>query len=120
MVSYNIDSPTYSTKAIAWEKYYDWPEEKDIPSLSIVSSRQDNRIYAIIVNRNIEQDINVKIVVNGIGVVENVKLSILTGNSLDSTQVEMIERSQTIESNSLDLVLKRHSVVAIEFSPALP
>ncbi|VAX11623.1 hypothetical protein MNBD_GAMMA26-21 [hydrothermal vent metagenome] len=119
MVSYSINSPTYSTKAIAWENYYNWPAEIDIPSLSMVSSRLGDKFYVIIVNKNIALDINTNIVFNGVSIGGNVMLSILSGDSPNSTQVDMIERSQTVEGNSLDLVVKRHSVVAIEFTPAL-
>ncbi|HHI93142.1 MAG TPA: hypothetical protein ENK04_06435 [Gammaproteobacteria bacterium] len=116
LVNYEVDSPKYNTSKITWERYFDWPAENDIPSLSMVASRQGEKIYAIIVNRNINEDIKTRIHLKGEGDGKFAKLFILSGDALNSTRVEVTEKNLTIDKKFLDIVFQRHSVTAIEIT----
>jgi len=116
LTGYNIDSPKYSTKKIKWDRYYDWPAEIDIPSLSMVSSRQDKTIYTIIVNRNIDKDIKTRIRLKGKTNGESARMFVLSGDSPNATQVHIIEKNLSVNGQLFDVVLSRHSVTAIEIT----
>jgi len=117
LVGYSIDSPEYSTKKIKWERYFDWPAETNIPSLSMVASKQGEKIYAIIVNRNIRKDIKTRIILKGESSGGNARLFVLSGDSPDSTQVNIVEKDLDIDGKSISVVFSRHSVTAIEITP---
>ncbi len=117
LVNYTVNSPKYDTPAIKWERYYDWPAETGIPSLSMVASRSEEKIYAIVVNRNIDSDIRSLVEIDGVSSGWTARLFTLSGDAPDTTQVEFVERTQLVKDKSLELIFKKHSVTAIEFTP---
>jgi len=118
LTGYSIDSPGFSTNEIKWERYFNWPAEADIPSLSMVASRQGEKVYAIIVNRNIDKDIKTRIELEGAEKGWSARLFILSGSSLGSTQVEIVEKDLAVNNRLLNVVFNRHSVTAIEINLA--
>jgi alpha-L-arabinofuranosidase len=114
-----VTSPGFDVKPISWFEYYDWPEELNVPSLKVLSSRKVDKLYIMVVNRNLDSDIIANININNFNPGLGAMSYTIIGPSIDSTNednsdnVRMVSNSIDIPSGSFKHVFSKHSVSLI-------
>ncbi len=113
-------SPTFETTALSCKDYYNWPAEQDIPGLKVIASTEGNKVYLMVINRDLGYDIKANILLDKQSI-SNAKVYILNGPSINATNIsdpENVNIKTTIIENasaSFDYIFEKHSVTVIEY-----
>lgn len=119
IVETNTESSTFETKTIEWERYFNWPAEKNIPSIQAIASVKDNKLYLMVINRELKKEIEINIKINNFVPIRHAKVYSLDGPSIDSTNEKSKDnvhiKESTIDYTAISFTysFKKHSVTVI-------
>jgi alpha-N-arabinofuranosidase len=122
VINTDITSPTYDTKPVKWVSFLDWPYESNIPVLNAIGSTEGDKLFLMVINRDIERDIKASVNINGFEPESIAKVYTLSGPSMNASNeenpynVKIFKSSIEDASTSFDHTFKKHSVTVIKFS----
>lgn len=111
-----VTSPSFDVKPISWFEYYDWPEELNVPSLKVLSSRNVDKLYIMVANKDLDNDIIANININNFNHGFRMMSYTIIGPSIDATNednpdnVRIVSDSIDITSGPFEQVFSKHSV----------
>ncbi len=117
IVESQIESPKYHIDQYITQNFV-WPAE-DVPSVVVMATKKDNKLYIMLLNRETNRDIKVEIALENFAPKGNAKIFTLTALEMNSNNENnhnnvVIQESSTEVSIPVKILLKKHSLVAIE------
>ncbi len=113
LIETNVQTSSYS---------YQWDESIEVPYLSVVTSKNNdgNKLYLMVINKNLNTDINTMINVNDFSVKNSAKVYTINAQSIESTNenqenIKIIEQEISV-ANSFIYNFPAHSITLIEFN----
>ncbi len=122
IVETKVTGSTFNTNQVRWEPYFDWPPEQNIPSLKAIASKRGDKLYLMVINREVDKDITADIVINNFSPRSRAKLYELNASSLNAhnednpNNVVITESIINNASASFTLKINKHSLTVIEFN----
>ncbi len=120
-----INSPAFNAKGIT-NRFFKWPNETGIPSLTAIATIKGNRLYLMVINRELDKNITERISLLNFQPKKTAKLYVLNGPSIDSTNEKnpntVIIKETTINnaSNLFEYNFSKHSITVIELEKVTP
>jgi alpha-N-arabinofuranosidase len=121
LLKVKVKSPNFNASAIKWKRFFNWPEEKNIPSLNALSSIKNGKLYLLVVNRSLDTNIKTKILLENYNFKKRAKVYLLTGENINAhneTKPENVSIKETIlaiPEKEINYVFKKHSITVLEF-----
>ncbi|MBI2232737.1 MAG: hypothetical protein HYU56_02360 [Candidatus Aenigmarchaeota archaeon] len=111
-----VKSPTYHIDQFASQNLI-WPAE-DVPSVAVMATKKDNKLYIMLLNRETNRDMEVEITLESFVPKGSAKIYTLTGQNMNSNNENnhnnvVIQESSIQTSTLVKILLKKHSLVAI-------
>ncbi len=115
-----VDSSTFDTLGVA-NRYFNWPAETYIPSLTAIATTRGNKLYLMVINRELNNDLEESIRLIDFQPKKTAKVYTLSGPSINATN-EKISNAVTIKETAINDAsslfkynFSKHSITVIEF-----
>ncbi len=117
------DSPTFDILEHDTGKFLRLPPEKEVPSLNAIATTGNEKLYLMIINRDLERDIKIKIKLKDFTPKPEATVYVLNGPAVNATN-EKNANNVTIRESTIDAgdfftcTVEKHSVTVIELKTA--
>ena len=113
--------PLFDVVSFNTGAFLTFPAAQDVPALNCIATVGDDKLYLMTINRDLDNDIQTQVVLNGFSPTGNAQVYTLNGPSIDATN-EDIQENVTITESTIDNIsdtfsfsFEKHSVTVMVF-----
>ncbi|VAX27567.1 alpha-L-arabinofuranosidase [hydrothermal vent metagenome] len=113
------DPPLFDAKSYDTGDFLLYPAVQNVPSLNSIATTKDDKLYLMVINRDLDNDIHSQVVLNNFVPTELAHVYTLNGPSIDATN-EIVHENVTIKGStfntaaaSFSYTFEKHSVTVI-------